>query len=507
MNRPLLEARNVTKTYPGVTAVREVSLAVHSGEVLGLVGENGSGKSTLLKMLAGWETPTGGDLFLDGVPAQFPSPAHALEAGIALVAQEILVQDHLTVAENLLDGRMPRGRLRLIDWRRAEAEARRILESVGLQRLDPRALVGGLAAHDQQMIAILKVVERRPRIVLFDEPTSSLTAAEVDEFSSLVAALKDAGSAIVFITHRLHEYFDLTDRIVVLRDGVFVGEYDTAALDEDDLVRLMVGRQIERLFQRPPGKDERTFEGPPVLRLRNLRTRTLRGIDLDVHAGEIVGIAGQAGSGRSSLAGTIFGRWPYEGTLSISGEEKRLTDPASAIRAGVALVPEDRRREGLVGMMTVADNLVMASWHRSAIRASRRDLPLAQRLREAYTIKTSTLASSSASLSGGNQQKIVLAKWAPQHPRILILDEPTRGVDVGAKAELYALIEEQAAAGVAVIVLSSELLEVLRLADRVVVMAEGGIVGELPGSSATESAITALSFASTARSTESEVAA
>lgn len=494
---PIIAATGIGKHYPGVQALDGVDIAVHPGEIVGLAGENGSGKSTLLKILAGRVSPDAGRLAVDGQDASFASPAEALKAGVALVAQEILVQDDLSIAENLLEGRLPRRRVGLIDWRAANARAREILASCGLGHVDPAWPAGRLALHDQQMIAIAKVVHRRPRVVLFDEPTSSLTGEEAERLYGMIRDLADAGSAVVFITHRLHEYFDLADRLVVLRDGQLVAQERTADVDEATLVERMVGRRLVDLFERPQEKDADGPRAAPVLEVEGLASRRLRGIDLRVGAGEIVAVAGQAGSGRTSLAETLFGQWSHTGVVRIDGEPVALRSTAAAIRSGVALVPENRKRQGIVGPMSVAENLVMPSWARTGrgqVRAPKADRALAADISTRFGVRAANLDVAVESLSGGNQQKVVLGKWAACDIRVLVLDEPTRGVDVGAKAEIYRLIEELAAGGLAVLVLSSELLEVLRLADRVVVMARGAVVGEIPGAEATEAGITAMAF-------------
>lgn len=494
----LIEARGVSRAFPGVLALDDVSFTVQPGESVGLVGENGSGKSTLLKILAGRLPPSRGKLFVDGDATELRTPTDALRRGIALVAQEIQVQDDLSIAENLFGREMPK-RAGFIDWSRASSDARGILQRAGLGHISPTTRAGSLALHDQQMISILKVVERKPRLVLFDEPTSSLTSEEVARLYTLIEGLRQAGAAVVYITHRLHEYFDLTDRLVVLRDGRIVADQRTADVDEAQLVRQMVGRDVARLFERPKGKDDARPNVPPVLEVSGLRTRSLKGIDLQVRPGEIVGVAGQAGSGRTSLACTLFGRWGYQGTIAVDGKTVALRSPKHAIDAGIALVPEDRRREGLVGLLSVAENLTIPSWStkgRRYARIPRKDRAAARQLGREFGVRAANVDVLASSLSGGNQQKIVIAKWAPRDVKVLILDEPTRGVDVGAKAEIYKLIEQQAAAGVAVIVMSSELLEVLRLADRVVVMSAGAIVGEIAGKDATEERITEMAFTS-----------
>ncbi|MDW5597069.1 sugar ABC transporter ATP-binding protein [Conexibacter stalactiti] len=495
---PLLRATGITKRYPGVRALDGVALELRNGEAVGLVGENGSGKSTLLKILAGRIAPDEGTIEIDGAPVRWSSPARALDSGIALIAQEVHVQDELSVAENLLGQQLPRRRFGAIDWSAAARSARELLDSIGLAHVSPTLRTGRLSLHDQQMLSIAKVVRLRPRVALFDEPTSSLTAAEIERLYAMIAQLRAGGTAIVYITHRLQEYFDLTDRVVVLRDGQLVAESATTEIDENGLVERMVGRRLVRLFERPAEKDAERPPRPTALRVRGLTTRTLRGIDLEVAAGEIVGIAGQAGCGRSSLAGTLFGQWPYDGEIAVDGAPVALGSAARAVRAGIALVPEDRKRQGLVLSMSIAENLAMPSWRdvaRGGVRRPAAETAWAEGLRERFGIRAVSVATVAGALSGGNQQKIVIAKWAARGLRVLVLDEPTRGVDVGAKAEIYRIVESLAAEGVAVLVISSELHEVMRLADRVVVMAHGELVGEMRGRDATEEAITAMAFA------------
>lgn len=337
--------------------------------------------------------------------------------------------------------------------------------------------------------------------MLFDEPTSSLTGDETEHVYTMIRALVGHGAAVVYITHRLREYFDLTDRVTILRDGRNVGVRKTSSVDEPELVRMMVGRQQVEIFERPLGKEltKVPATAEPILDVQSLTTARLSRIDLQIRPGEIVGLAGQAGSGRTSLAETLFGRWPYTGSVRLAGREVRLTSPRAAMDAGMALVPEDRKRAGLVLSMSVRENLAMASWRRTCPggwRRLSRELQATREVAQSLTIRAANLEVPASTLSGGNQQKIAIGKWLLNQPSVLILDEPTRGVDVGAKAEIYALVEELAASGLAVLVVSSELLEVMRLADRVVVMAKGRVVGEESGPTATEESITRMAFTS-----------
>jgi ribose transport system ATP-binding protein len=492
----LLRMTAVSKRFPGVQALDGVHLDVGRGEVVGLVGENGSGKSTLLKVAAGRYSADAGEVWFDGQPVSCTSPAAALDLGIALIAQEVQVQPRLTVTENLLDGRAPR-RLGLLDWRRAHRQAEAELAELDLP-MSPAALVGDLPLHQQQMLAIARVVRRRPRLVLFDEPTSSLTGDETAHVYAMVRRLAARGAAVVYITHRLREYFDLADRVHVLRDGRDVGTRETASIDEPELVQMMVGRQQVEIFERPATKDVEVFtDAAPALEVTALTSARLHGIDLQVRAGEIVGIAGQAGAGRTSLAETLFGRWSHSGSVRVEGRETSLGSPRAAMAAGIALVPEDRKRAGLVLSMSVRENLAMAAWSHTStwgVRQVARERAATAKVAGDLSVRAAGLDVEVGTLSGGNQQKIAIGKWLLTDLKVLVLDEPTRGVDVGAKAEIYALVEELARGGLAVVVVSSELLEVLRLAHRVVVMAKGRVVGELPGDVASEESITRLAF-------------
>ncbi len=508
-NLPLVEVDAIDKRFPGVQALSSVTLALRAGEIVGLAGENGSGKSTLMKILAGRYSPDAGTIRLRGAEVRWSSAAAALRAGVALTAQEVAVHPEMCVTENLLGPRMPR-RLGVVRWQAAHRQAREILDDLGLD-IAPGARLGALALNTQHMVAIGKMISRRPDVLILDEPTASLTETQVARVFGLVRALRDDGTLVVLITHRLREYFELCDRVAVLRDGHLVGERAIEALDEAQLVSLMVGRELSSVFERirrdtpgpaeggdPATTDQVPILRGPVLRVRGLTSTKLRDVDLDVGRGEVVGVAGQAGAGRSTLARALFGLVPHRGSIQIDGEEVRLRSARQAIAAGVGFVPEDRKGQGLVLGATVHDNVTMTTWAATArlgISDSARERVVARDAIDRLSIRVPSPRTLTDALSGGNQQKVVIGKWLATKPKLLLLDEPTRGVDVGAKAELYQLIDSLAAAGVGVLVFSSELLELLRLSDRIVVMAAGRVVGEIDGDEATEESITRMAFA------------
>jgi len=459
-----------------------------------------------MKILSGSYQADEGEVLVEGDVMNAASPADALELGIGLVAQEVAVQPHLSVAENVLFGRMPHNRLGLIDWSAASRRATEALDNLHLT-LDPRERLGNLPLHHQHLVSIAKMLYRRPRLLILDEPSASLPAEHVDTLFAALDQLRAEGRSVIYISHRLREYFRLCSRLVVLRDGVKVAERQAAETDEDQLVQLMVGRQLSSIFVRPDKPRPPERDDPPILRVRGLCTaRKLRDIDLEVRRGEIVGIAGQAGSGRSTLARTLFGAQPTSaGTIEIDGAPVRMRSPTDAISRGVGFVPDDRKGAGLVLSSSVAENITMPSWRRTSrmgFRSATRDDDIVVRAVRELRIRTPSARVQALTLSGGNQQKIVIAKWVFRNSRLLILDEPTRGIDVGAKDELYSLIDRMAADGLGVLVLSSELLELLRLADRILVMGEGRVLGEQRGDVATEESITAMAFTGTHRAQE-----
>jgi ABC-type sugar transport system ATPase subunit len=486
---PFLQATALDKRYGGVHALRGAHIAVYPGEVHALVGENGSGKSTLLKILSGQIKADSGTVLLGGEPAAFRNPNDALRGGIATVTQETTLAPDLSITENVFLGHRMVRRGPLIDWRATRRRAREAVRRLGLD-VDPSLPVRRLRPDQQQMVEIARALSIDARVLVLDEPTSSLTDDEVASLFALVRNLRDEGVAIIFVSHRLKEVFDLADRITVLRDGRTVGEAPAAELDRPALIQLMVGRALEEM--EPPAVQERS--GPSALRLRGLTLpRAISEIDLDVAPGEIVGLAGLIGAGRSELLETVFGlHRPSAGTVEVEGSPASFRSPRDAIRGRVAFVPADRKVQGLVHEMSVRENLVMAFTSRVArVRrpAARRELRVVRESFQVMRIRAGSPRAPVATLSGGNQQKIVLAKWLATSPRVLMLDEPTRGVDVGAKAEIYQLLFDAAESGVGVLVSSSENPELLTLCDRILVMFRGRIAAELSRDDATEARI------------------
>jgi len=485
---PLLEVRGIAKAFPGVRALDGVSLQVRSGEVLALIGENGAGKSTLMKVLAGIHQPDAGTLLVDGAVRTFRGPGEALAAGIALIHQELSLCDNLTVAGALFLGR----ELRRGPWLRErgmEREAVAVLERVGLD-VDPRRVTGTLAPGQKQLVEIARALLCNARVLIMDEPTSSLTQAETERLFRVVRELRDRGCGIVHITHRMAEVIEHADRVVALRDGANAGELGRAEVTHERMVAMMVGRQlsgVRRVAHAP---------GPVVLAVEGLCTSAHPDCanTLAVRAGEVVGIAGLLGSGRSELLRAIFGADRARrgmvrcGTTVLEGH-----GPAEAAAAGLVLVPEDRKLQGLVLSMTVRENLSLPTLRRQGVLVDRaHEEQLCARMVQQLRIATPHGEQVTGVLSGGNQQKVALGKWLAAEPRVLMLDEPTRGVDVGARAEIYEQLHQLAGAGLAVLFVSSELDEVLRLADRVLVMHEGVLRGELDRSSMSEQAILSL---------------
>ncbi|WP_236968052.1 sugar ABC transporter ATP-binding protein [Microbacterium aurantiacum] len=480
-----LEVKGLSKHFLGVQALDDVSFGIEPGQVVALIGENGAGKSTLIRILSGAHAPDAGEIFVNGRRATINGPAAAEDLGIATVYQELSLFPDLSVAENLLFGAYPgKG---IINWRAANKEAAAFLSDLGLA-VDVTMKVRQLGIAEKQMLEIAKALHRRAQIVILDEPTAVLGGEDVDHLLALVHGLKERGVSVIFVSHRLEEVFGLADRYVVLKDGTLTGAGKISETDHDDLVSKMVGRE----FTRAPRAVNQTF-GEVALEVKNLsRAGVLDDISFSVRAGEVLGIAGLRGAGRTELARAIYGADAItSGTVAVAGTKTTINSPLRAIRAGIGLVPEERKSQGLFIALSTAANIPIV---RMLKRGAARSRPAADRRTAAeyvtkLRIKAGDVGAPVGTLSGGNQQKVVLAKWLEAGADVLILDEPTRGIDIGAKQEIYELIQTLCEQGRAVIVISSELPEVLALSHRILVMYHGGIAAELDGASATEEEI------------------
>jgi len=475
-----LELQEITKVYPGVVALRDVSLSVAAGEVLGLIGENGAGKSTLMKILGGITAPTSGHIKLgDRTTTDHLSVQQALDAGIAFVHQELSLFDNLDVTANVFMGREKRNRFGLIDNAAMATAVEPILERIGA-RFAPRTLVSELSLAQRQMLEIAKALSLDARIIIMDEPTSSLTMSETATLLSIVANLKADGISVIFISHRLSEVEQCTDRVMVLRDGAVVGELQRAEIDHDAMVHMMIGRELKSLYTapaRPPGDT--------VLGLESFRTQAHPNatIDLGVRGGEILGVAGLVGAGRTEMARAIFGiESARQGRILLEGKELKEHSPADAIAGGLYLVPEDRKEAGLIIELAICENITLpnvAAISRNGFVDRDLEIEVAEEQRARLSIKTPDVRRVAADMSGGNQQKVVLAKWLSMQPKVILFDEPTRGIDVGSKTEIYRLMRNLADEGVAIMMISSDMEEVIGVSDRIAVMYQGEISGVL----------------------------
>jgi ribose transport system ATP-binding protein len=481
MTDAVLAMEGISKTYPGVQALKDVSLAVRRGEVIGLIGENGAGKSTLMKILGGVEAPTVGTVTVGGTPHAALTVTEAIAAGIAFVHQELNLFDNLDVAGNVFIGREPRrfGPLKLIDSARLRADTQRLLDRLSVD-FGPATPLIELSIAQRQMVEIAKALSLDARIIIMDEPTSSLTLTETQTLLRVIGELKTAGVAIIFITHRLGEIEACADRVVCLRDGRVVGALERDEIHHDRMVRMMVGRDLRALYIPPAVAAQ-----PGAVEIRGVRTTTYpdHEVTLSVGRGEILGLAGLVGSGRTELARAMFGiDRMLAGEVRLDGKPLVIGTPRAAIAQGLYLVPEDRKRSGLVLDMTIAHNVTLPGLGRVAkhwLIDSRGETREAEVQREKLRIRTPSVTTTALKLSGGNQQKIVLAKWLALQPRFLIFDEPTRGIDVGAKSEIYQLMRTLADRGVPILMISSDMEEVIGVSDRIAVMHEGRIAGIL----------------------------
>lgn len=491
---PLLRMRGISKSFPGVRALDSVDFEVGEAEIHAFLGENGAGKSTLLKILSGAQLPDSGSIDFAGRPVSFASPQEAQRAGIVTIYQEFTLAPDMTVAENVFIGREPGSRL-FISYRQLEEQTAALCRRIGLER-SPRAMVRDLSVAEQQMVEIARALSMKSRLIVMDEPTSALSRAEVENLFSIIRGLKREGISTIFVTHRLEEVFEICDSYTVLRDGRHVGRGRVSDTGMDGIIRLMVGRELGLLAPREASHDT----GEVAVELRNITRRRkstdssaieLHDVSFKVNKGEILGLAGLVGAGRTETARALFGADLFDsGTVLVEGREVRIAGPRDAISNGIGLVPEDRKQQALFLGLAIRTNLSIAAQDRVSamgvfISRAREDA-LVEEYRKLLNIRMASPDQAVGNLSGGNQQKVVLARWLALRPRVLIVDEPTRGIDVGAKVEVHNLLFEMARAGIAIIVISSELPEVLALADRIVTMREGRVTGEVMRQDATQ---------------------
>jgi ABC-type sugar transport system ATPase subunit len=487
MREPILRMEAITKRFGPVTVFRDVDLELFEGEVLGIVGENGAGKSTLMNVLSG-AYPHGtyeGTIRIDGEARAFSGPGDSQRAGIEMIRQEISLHPDLSVAENMFLGRMPLGRIGLVDWREAFRKAREELGKIGLD-VPPDAALSDLNTSQQQLVAIAKALARSMRVLVLDEPTSALTISETEKLLSIIRALAARGKTCVFISHHLEEVFAISDRIMVLRDGAVVATYGKDEFDKRRVVEAMVGRKIEAMYPKATahlGREALRVEGFTVSNPLAPQRNIVEDVSFSVRAGEILGLAGLVGAGRSETVNAIFGTARKKsGEVFVEGRPVSIRSSRDAVAAGIGLVPEERKRNGLIAPMDVRSNMTIASLRaisRNGVVSGRKERALAEKFYDRMKVKASGIEANVMSISGGNQQKVVLAKWLMKDLKVLILDEPTRGVDVGAKVEIYDIIAELVLAGLGIVLVSSDLPELLGLSDRVIVLGKGRVQAEL----------------------------
>ncbi|TKC86360.1 sugar ABC transporter ATP-binding protein [Trinickia terrae] len=488
---PLISVKKLSKSFPGVRALHEVQFELMAGEIHALMGENGAGKSTLMKILAGVYTRDTGDILLDGQPVAFQSPREAQAMGVGIIHQELQLMNHLSVAQNIFIGREPRGRLGLfLDEDKLNAQARDILARMHV-KLDPRAVVGTLTVAKQQMVEIAKALSFDSRVLIMDEPTSALNDAEIAELFRIIRQLKERGVGVIYISHKMDELKQISDRVTVLRDGEYVATVATPDTSVEAIIGMMVGRTLTDVT--PP--NSAADKGDVALEVRHLNAGPLvKNVSFTLHKGEILGFAGLLGAGRTEVARAVFGADPVEsGEIVVKGAKAKIRKPSDAVAHGIGYLSEDRKRFGLATGMDVESNIVMSNLskflslnfflRRAQIRRT------ASHFIKLLAIRTPSATQQVRLLSGGNQQKIVIAKWLERDCDVLFFDEPTRGIDVGAKSEIYKLLRSLAGQGKAIVMISSELPEILRMSDRVVVMCEGRITGELSAMDATQERI------------------
>lgn len=489
--------RGIAKAFPGVQALSDVSFTLYAGEIHALVGENGAGKSTLMNILTGAVPKDAGTILLRGQPVEITDPRRAIELGIAIIHQELTLIPHLTVAQNIYLGREPRGRVPgTVDWAALNRQAGELLARLGLD-LRPTTPVAELSIAQRQMVEVAKALSLNADIIAMDEPTSALSEREVETLFGFIRQLRRQGVGLIYISHRIAEVFALADRVTVLRDGRHVGTAPVQAVDEAQIINWMVGRTLNELYPKTSRPQPEV-----VLKVEGLRrANSLHDISFELHRGEILGLAGLVGAGRTDVVRALFGIDPVDGgRIWLEGRPVRITSPQEAIRLGIGLVPEDRKAQGLFLGMAVRQNITLTRLRdlsRVGVIDRRRQDGLARQYVEELRIRTPNLSQRLRTLSGGNQQKVIIARWLTLNPKVLLLDEPTRGIDVGAKVEIYALMSELAARGVGIVMISSELPEILGVCDRILVMRGGQVVGEFDRAEATQDAIMTLATGGT----------
>ena len=494
MGQELFRMEGISKSFPGVKALDHVSLSVNKGEVLGLVGENGAGKSTLMKILSGVYRADEGEIFIEGEKVIIDSVAKAHELGVSIIMQELNMCGHLSVADNIFIGRAPKKGM-FIDDKRMHREAKAILDDLGID-LDTYAMVGSLSIAKQQMVEIAKAISFNSKILVLDEPTATLTEREIDQLFEIIGRLKEKGVGMVYISHRMAELNRICERVTIIRDGQYIGKWDVASITKEEIIAKMVGRELSNQY--PPLENHPSDEIMlKVEDFTSIHPRSFRHCNFELRKGEILGVAGLVGAQRTELMEGIFGlRAHTTGRVWIKGQEVQIKQPRDAISKSLALLTEDRRATGIMGVLSVADNISIASLddlRKGPIMLdNKKILDLVQSNKEKMAIKVPSPRTQIKSLSGGNQQKVLIARWLANNPDILILDEPTRGIDVGAKYEIYCIIAELAKQGKSIIMISSEMSEIIGMSNRVMVMCDGRITGFIDGKDATQENIMAL---------------
>lgn len=491
MPEKIISMKKIRKEFSGVRVLKDVDFNIYDGKIMALIGENGAGKSTLMKILTGVYTKTSGEIYMDGKEVNFTGTKESQKSGIAIIHQELNLIRHLSIGENIFLGREPVARMKNIKWKKLYEESQQWLDKLGLNE-DPRELVGNLSVGKQQLVEIAKALSLNARVIIMDEPTGALTVSETEKLFRVIRELKEQGHSIVYISHRLKEIFEICDDVTVLRDGELIGERCIDELDEDKIIEMMVGRKLNEQYPRilcEPGE--------VVLDVKNLSNRFVRNVSFQLRHGEILGVAGLMGAGRTELARTLYGIYEKDqGDIVLENRKIRLNNPTDALKQGIAYVSEDRKANGIVLGLNVRENITLASLKSySGIMGNISKLKeekSAQHYINSMSIKTSDSKQLLKYLSGGNQQKVSLAKNLDSNPKVLILDEPTRGVDVGAKKEIYELINRFKKEGMSIIMISSEIPEILGMSDRIMVMHEGEIKGTLNRNEATQEKIMSL---------------